>query len=356
MARSVAPSGRTWRELPGIRVVFKVDWPTILPPFLIACWLLILLMTILWVRPDLMNPGRIGTDTSNYYAAGERLNAGHQLYQLQAGDRPVANGVDANPWSYPLLSPPPIAVVWRLLALLFGDASMYLWAFAGLLASSVMMAMIILRCRPGLYPVLFLLMPLMAIQASSGNVSALLIPACALVWWATARGRPGVAGALIGVAFVLKLTPGLLIWWLIVRRDTRALAVCFVTVAAALVLSVIGAGPSSFLQYVAVAREAGSVGLQNIAPASLAAGLGVPSALANLTPYLLAAGAAALAWRWRDRPGMAFAACAVGITLGTPDLRLEVLGWLLLAFVPFGSDRGLPFWRRPGIQPSPVTA
>ena len=101
----------------------------ILPAFILACWILSLLQTVLWLRPDLLNPAQIGTDGSNYYAAGERLNAGHQLYQLQAGDRPVANSDQPNPWSAPLLSPPPIAVVWRVLALLPGDLSKYLWAY-----------------------------------------------------------------------------------------------------------------------------------------------------------------------------------------------------------------------------------
>jgi hypothetical protein len=347
MATDAAESSQTWRHLPGIRVFFKVDWRTIAPPFLIACWLFMLLMTILVFRPDLVNPARIGTDTSNYYAAGVRLNAGHQLYQLQAGDRPVANGIEPTPWSYPLLSPPPIAVVWRLLAFLFGDASMYLWALAGLLASSVMMAMIIVRCRPGLYPTLLVVMPFVAMQAVSGNVNALLIPACALVWWATTRGRPGVAGALIGLSFALKLTPGLWIWWFIVRRDSRALVTCVATVAAVVAVSFIAVSPDSFIQYLAVARQAGTVGLPGMSPASLATSLGVPVAIANLVPYLLAAGAAALAWLWRDRPAWAFAACAVGVTLGTPDLRFEVLSWLVLVIVPFANDQGPRFWRRP---------
>jgi hypothetical protein len=47
-----------------------------------------------------------------YLAAGERLNAGHQLYALMPGNRPV----DIHPpfWTVPLLSPPPIAVLFRV--------------------------------------------------------------------------------------------------------------------------------------------------------------------------------------------------------------------------------------------------
>ena len=51
-----------------------------------------------------------------YLAAGERLNAGHNLYAFGAGDRPII--LDPQYWTVPLLSPPPIAVLWRSLALL----------------------------------------------------------------------------------------------------------------------------------------------------------------------------------------------------------------------------------------------
>ncbi len=60
-------------------------------------------------------------DAPTYLAAGERLNAGHNLYALVAGDRPVL--LDPPYWIVPLLSPPPIAVLWRPLALL-GSGSM----------------------------------------------------------------------------------------------------------------------------------------------------------------------------------------------------------------------------------------
>jgi hypothetical protein len=35
------------------------------------------------------DPTTTGSDAWNYLAAGERLNAGHPLYALSAGDRPV---------------------------------------------------------------------------------------------------------------------------------------------------------------------------------------------------------------------------------------------------------------------------
>src|SRR5205823_2342351 len=48
-----------------------------------------LFVMITQVRPELLNQTAIGTDSSTYYAAGQRLNAGHPLYALSPGDREV---------------------------------------------------------------------------------------------------------------------------------------------------------------------------------------------------------------------------------------------------------------------------
>jgi hypothetical protein len=60
--------GKSKRDLPGIRVLFNLDWRTILPLLILACWMLSLLQTVLWLRPDLLRPAQIVTDGSNYYA------------------------------------------------------------------------------------------------------------------------------------------------------------------------------------------------------------------------------------------------------------------------------------------------
>jgi hypothetical protein len=59
-------------------------------------------------------PPNPATDAPNYFAAGERLNEGHALYAL---GRPTGRSSSTN-GSPHLLSPPLIAVVWRLLATL----------------------------------------------------------------------------------------------------------------------------------------------------------------------------------------------------------------------------------------------
>src|SRR5450759_3186631 len=92
----------------------------------------------------MISPGWFPTDAGTYRAAAERLNAGHFLYRLIPGDRPMALHP---PWvTVPLLSPPPIAVLWRPLALL-GDASLYLW-WIGCVAATVLALVLLARRRP----------------------------------------------------------------------------------------------------------------------------------------------------------------------------------------------------------------
>ena len=44
-------------------------------------------------RPDLMHPTAIGTDSSTYYAAGQRLNAGHTLRVARRRYWPAGAGI-----------------------------------------------------------------------------------------------------------------------------------------------------------------------------------------------------------------------------------------------------------------------
>ena len=77
--RSVIPAGRV--------PVLLARWGIVLVR--VALVLIVfgeLSVTATVQRPDLMHPTAIGTDTSNYYAMGQRLNAGHDLYGPFARD------------------------------------------------------------------------------------------------------------------------------------------------------------------------------------------------------------------------------------------------------------------------------
>src|SRR6266536_85078 len=84
----------------------------------LALGLLAVFLTVYFRR------GLIPGDALVYLAAGERLNAGHPLYAISAGDRPI--GIQPPHWTVPLLSPP--------LALLPPDSGAYVWWAAALAA------------------------------------------------------------------------------------------------------------------------------------------------------------------------------------------------------------------------------
>lgn len=223
-------------------------------------------------RPDLLHPTAIGSDSSNYYAAGLRLNDGHQLYgPLQPGDRPVPG----YPGTYaaPLLSPPLMGVLWRPLALLPGELSMVLWWLGGLLLVTGLTGAFILAGtwrklavvgaillggipitlligRPYPYPGYY--SPI-ATAALSGNINAYLVAAFALTWWASCRDRPRVAGSAVALAAALKLGPVVLVWWFITQRSWRSVRAFIV---AAILLACVGlllAGVHANVAYLRIA-------------------------------------------------------------------------------------------------------
>ena len=116
------------------------------------------------------DPIRTG-DGWNYLAAGERLNAGHALYALVPGDRPVV--IVPPYWTVPLRAPPPIAVAWRSLALL-GEASLLIWALGAIPATAWAMT------RASVMGWALLAAPV-TMTALSGNASAFVVASFILV-------------------------------------------------------------------------------------------------------------------------------------------------------------------------------
>ncbi len=210
--------------------------------------------------PGLMHPSEIGTDTSNYYAAGQRLNAGHNLYgPLRSTDRRVPGYPSTYP--APLLSPPLVAVIWRPLAAL-GPRSMTIWWAANLalvVVIAIWFAAIGRRVTlMGLLVILALGLPIalvlgvpyaylgyhspISIAALAGNLNGYLVGLCILAWWAARRGRSWLAGSAAALAAVLKLGPFVILWWLVVRRDWPAVKAFVVTVVILGVVGLVGAG------------------------------------------------------------------------------------------------------------------
>jgi hypothetical protein len=123
---------------------------------------------------ELFRPAGFGTDASNY-APGQRLVAGHEIYALSAGDRPVP--ADNPPyWTVPLLSPPGAALIWAPPAL-FGltTLAIVLWWVLGAAMTFAWTIFVAIRGSIGAVVLAGLLAPMTAVTAISGNLNAILM-------------------------------------------------------------------------------------------------------------------------------------------------------------------------------------
>jgi hypothetical protein len=94
-------------------------------------WLAFLANAGFIVRPDLLYPGDIGSDSANYVAAAERLASNGSIYALRAGDRPVPRD-NAPDWSVPIISPPTVPALLLPTVLAPSDARPYIVWSVGL--------------------------------------------------------------------------------------------------------------------------------------------------------------------------------------------------------------------------------
>jgi hypothetical protein len=254
----------------------------------------------------------IAGDALTYLAAGERLNAGHPLYLLSAGDRIIHTDP---PFFGPLLSPPLIAVIFRPIAV-FGLPGSYAWS--ALLGLVVTVTVWYLATTWRAAATVFLVGIGLGLAAVIGNISDLFIPGYVLLW--RFRDRPQV-GALLGVMGVAKLLPLVFVGFLLSRRDFKAIGWCIVGAAVALLVTVVGAGLDNTLAYIGVAREA----------------IPQPSSLPYLTglrwlsPVLLAAGTLA-ATVLGERA--AFRLCVITVVFGGPVLAFREPATLVVLLAP----------------------
>lgn len=254
----------------------------------------------------------VANDGYGYLAAGERLLAGHGLYELRPGDRPV--GVAPPFFTHPFLYPPAWGILWVPLAALPHELGLAIWMAVLAGATLGVVAVMLSRGSEMAAALLALLGLPIGLSIVSANVNALTLVAGALAWW---RPASVWVGALIGVLAGVKLLPALLLLWLLGQRAYRAVAT---GAACALAVALIGlvAGTDETVRYI---REV----IPGVAPMSLspAAILGVPA----LT-YVLVAAAALATWALRRRPALSFAAAILGLTFASPAVGFASLALL----------------------------
>ena len=276
--------------------------------------------------------GLVPGDAFTYLAAGERLNDGHLLYALSPGDRPV--GLNPPYWTVPLLSPPPIAVLFRPLAALPGEIGVYLW-WAACIAAIVLPIIAMMRRRPILVGVAVLVLSIPIVyEIGVGNLNALLVAGVVGAWMLLARGGDAPAGAVMAGMAALKLTPALLAWWLITQRRWSGLRAFVIVGLVLLGISVLGAGLAAHLEYLGIVRQTSSTGTSELSLAGLARTIGVPEAIATLLPMAALLAGTALVWLLRDRPGPAYAVAVATMVFGSPVVNVNWFTVLIGALAP----------------------
>jgi dolichol-phosphate mannosyltransferase len=291
-------------------------------------------------------------DSLTYVAAGQRLNAGHALYSLSAGDWAVP--LDPPYWTVPLLSPPIAGVLARPFAL-FGTAGIAAWWV--LMGMSLTATICILAVR--LPFITFALVAVLAdpirVSLDVGNLNSLILAGLVAIWWLTmVRGRDAAAGAVLGPLVALKLVPALTLIWLLGLRRWRAATAALAAIAMSGAVSLLGAGLDAHLAYLGVVSHTYGPGL---AQSSLG-GITHSTALAALAT--IATIAAVLATR--ARPALSFVIAVVGLLVGSPVINHDWPVLLLAVLAPIAwpirrsrtsefVDRGICQTRERGTAP-----
>ena len=275
--------------------------------------------------------GFIPGDSFTYLAAGERLNAGHPLYALSPGDRPV----DLKPpyWTVPLLSPPPIAVLFRPLAVL-GDVGAYVW-WIGCVSVIVGTCLALLRRQPVLIGLAMIVLSVPIVyEIGVGNLNAFLVGGITAAWYLMAHRRDRAAGAVIALMAAFKLTPVILAWWLITQRRWGAVRAFVVAGVALLAVSVGGAGLSAHFDYLTIIAGTSSSGTSELSLAGIARGLGVPPSVASPLPLVVLLIGAVLIAVLRHRPRLAWGVAIATMVFGSPVVNVNWFALLLASLAP----------------------
>jgi Glycosyltransferase family 87 len=330
---------RSVSELPGLRVLHRLGGDNLLRFSAVLFWIGILVWVPVVLRPDLVRPADIGSDSSNYVAAAERLVDGHSIYALVAGDRPVPQD---NPpeWSGPILSPPTVATVWAMIDWLPDALRLHLTWVLGLAVATALGLFLVIRLPA--WAVLLSLLALypLGVVAWSGNINALLAPALAMVWLLFARPptrRTDVAiGILIGVASAVKLGPAILIWWLVTQRRWWAVAVAVASVLGLGAATLLIGGTRAFTEYLQL------LGSDAAAPSPLslpgiASQLGLDPLVGYAAIVALGGLTAVLLVVLRDRPKATFGLAVLMSLVAVTIVRVETLVVGIAALAPWAT-------------------
>ena len=216
---------------------------------------------------------------------------------------------------------------------------MYLWWIGGFVALTASVLLMVRQRERLRNATTLVLTPWLGLAAWSGNLNCYLVAMLIGAFWLAMRGRNGIAGGLIAAATLLKVTPGIYLFWLLARRD-RAGLVGFVATAIALgLVSLAGAGLQAHLDYLSVIRATGTAGVTDISIPGILINAGLDPSLAQLAIPVIGVWAIAATWQARRHPGASFSAATLGAVFTQPSLGLHSLPLLLPGVAPYAARR-----------------
>ena len=299
-----------------------------------------LMAAVLWVY---LQRGLVPGDAFNYLGAGERLNAGHDLYALQPGDRVVDAGGEY--WHTPFVSPPPMAVFFRPLAALPNELGVWIWYALQIAALVVSLAMLARRIPLATAAAMLVLLVPTVYEIGVGNVNTFVLLGLLWIWRSARDEREEAAGAVAGVLAAIKVTPGLMGLWLLVTGRRRGFGWFIAGGLVVGLISLLGAGIDTHLEYLRLLASGQAVGIYPLSVGGWARYLGAPAAIYERLPMFCLAAGIVLMVLLRHRPGWSFRVGVATMILGSPAVSIN---WFVLLYALLAPSAWPLSQREPG--------
>lgn len=268
----------------------------------------------------------IGSDATTYLAAGERLNAGHQLYALSAGDRFVQL---SPPFvTVPLLYPPFIAVIWRPLAVA-GEMARIGWWLSAAFATLAVVGYVTARANAWSLILLLFLSIGIGEEIVVGNLDGYILIGLALVWLYRDKAW---SGAILALMVAVKAAPVVLGVWVIGQRRWGVTVVAIVTGLVCLGLGIWFAGWPAHLEFLHIAS--------GIYPSRIS--MSGITGQQWVTTVALGLGASAV-WVSRSRVGLSFGLAVLTMVVASPVVNVHTVVVLVALLLP--TTGPTPRWR-----------
>jgi alpha-1,2-mannosyltransferase len=193
---------------------------------------------------------KVPDDFSVFYNAGTRLHSGQPLYEL--------NFMKQNPFNGVYKYPPLFALLMESLSLFPNRTALSIWQFVGLLLLGAALYAIIRsheRTLGGgsptalLFVTVTLLYQPLVDTLKYGQMDIAMLALVAFAYAALRAGKPAWSGLPLAIAVLFKLYPAMLLVFLLLRREWRALASFAVSFIVLCTGSILLTGPSPWITY-----------------------------------------------------------------------------------------------------------